>query len=232
MKVLIKDQNEDTLKRGASPQLIMEYQKLKEKIAYLKTNIEADISRDGEISYRAAARLTDGTFLPCVRFSNPETKIKSALEQFELVKAGKIHYYGIEDTPEQNFQKEVERIITYGNRVNHYDIARIEPSPFAFPPGVLRQIGGETTMGYTGFAAQMRDGKYFGFGARNFDFEFFEMPEGYSPRDIIKIVSNAYVPKTGEVCNHQLGFLHNPPDFDQAGLHTSRLYFECFMDEL
>jgi hypothetical protein len=210
----------------------MEYQKLEEKILYLKTNIEPDIDRDGERSYRAAARLRDDTFLPCVRFSNPETAIKSALEQFELVKAGKIHYYGIDDTPEQNFQMEVKRIVTYGNRVSHYDIARIEPSPFAFTPGVLRQIGGETTMGYTGFAAQMRDGKYFGFGARNFDFAFFAMPGGYSPADIIKIVSNAYVLKTGEVRQHQLGFYENPPDFDQAGLHTSRIFFECFMEEL
>jgi hypothetical protein len=66
----------------------------------------------------------------------------------------------------------------------------------------VQWIESETTMGWTGFAALMRDGKSFGFVARNFDFNFFEMPDEYQPVGIKEIINHAYVLKTGALRHH------------------------------
>jgi hypothetical protein len=42
-------------------------------------------------------------------------------------------------------------------------------------------------MAWTGFIANMKDGKQFAFGT-SFLFDFFDMPKGYSPNDIAEII--------------------------------------------
>src|SRR5882762_2190041 len=64
-----------------------------------------------------------------------------------------------------------------------YNVSRVEPSRYAWPEKILRQIHGETTMGWTPFTAKMKDGKLYAFGTP-FNFEFFDLPEGYSVEDI------------------------------------------------
>ena len=61
-------------------------------------------------------------------------------------------------------------------------------SPFAWPLAVLEQIHGETAMGWTAFVVEMKDGATFSYGTE-FNFEFFDLPTGYSHSDIAKIHS-------------------------------------------
>jgi hypothetical protein len=53
----------------------------------------------------------------------------------------------------------LETFVAAGSRVADYEIARIEVSRFAWPLATLRQIHGETAMGWTAFVAAMNDGR-------------------------------------------------------------------------
>lgn len=145
--------------------------------------------------------LTDGTFLPCIIFRNPKTKVNLAIRRFKEEQTGKgvfkhssgLDYYDI-----------VKSFVTNGNCINDYDIDRVEKSKFVFPLKIQSQIQGETTMGWTGYAAKMRDGRCFGFGT-TFRWEFFQMPEGYSVDDIEEIINHSYVLQNGELRSHRDG---------------------------
>lgn len=200
---------------------------MNEKVTYLQANIGADIFRDGEKSYRAAARLTDGTYLPCVQFSSPNPRIDYVHDRLKASLLGKTID---ENLPLSDILVPIE-IAMYGNQVKHWELACIEPSPYAFPPEIYQKINGETTMGWTGFAARMRDGKHFGFGS-TLGFEFFEMPEGYAPSDVVEIINHAYVLKSGELRHHQRAFMQRPSDYDDAVVHLSRPFFDCFIEGL
>jgi hypothetical protein len=67
-----------------------------------------------------------------------------------------------------------EKFGANGNRVNVYDLARIEQCRYAFPIEIIRQIRGETRMGWTGFVAKMKDAKMFPFGT-DYSMLFFNM---------------------------------------------------------
>jgi len=120
----------------------------------------------------------------------------------------------------------VKTFVTKGNCINDYDIASVEISKYAFPLSILKQIKGETRMGWTGFAAKMKNDQYFGFGT-GFGTEFFQMPENYSVEDIVEIVNHSYVLKTGE-----LRSFAQLDDYDNAVIYRERPFFECYMDNL
>lgn len=197
-------------------------------IKFLKDNIEPLEDNAYGLGYRASVYLTDGTFLPCVMFRNPKTVVNLAIRRFKEEQSGKsifsrssgLGYYNI-----------VKNFVTNGNCINDYDVDRVEKSKFAFPLTIQSQIRGETTMGWTGFAAKMRDGKYFGFGT-TFLYEFFQMPDGYSVDDIVEIINHSYVLKTGELRSHQVPFFDYPDGYKDAIIHRERPYFECYIDNL
>jgi hypothetical protein len=206
----------------------MRQQQTEDIIKFLKDNIEPLDANAYGLGYRASVYLTDGTFLPCVIFRNPKTTVNLAIRRFKEEQTGKsifsrssgLGYYDI-----------VKTFVTNGNCINDYDIDRVEKSKFALPLTIQRQIRGETTMGWTGFAAKMKDGKYFGFGT-TFLFEFFQMPEGYSVDDIQEIINHSYVLKTGELRSHKVPFFENPEDYKDAIIHRERPYFDCYIDNL
>lgn len=199
-----------------------------EIIKFLKGNIEPSNDNVYGIGYRASVYLTDGTFIPCVIFRNPELKVNLAIKRFKEEQKGKGIFsrsLGVK------YPEIVKSFVTKGNCINYYDIDRVENSRFAFPLHIQKQIMGETTMGWTGFCAKMKDGKYFGFGTR-FSMEFFQMPDDYSADDIQEIVSHSYVSKNGELKMHKVPFFEYPEDHDQDSVHRERPYFECFLDNL
>lgn len=158
----------------------MRRQQTEDIIKFLKNNIEPLEDNAYGLGYRASVYLTDGIYLPCVVFRNSKAVVNLAIRRFKEEQKAKsifsrssgIGYYGI-----------VKTFVANGNCINEFDIDRVEKSRFAFPWVIQNQIKGETTMGWTGFAAKMKDGKYFGFGT-NFRWEFFQMPDGYSVDDI------------------------------------------------
>jgi hypothetical protein len=197
-------------------------------IKFLKDNIEPLEDNAYGLGYRASVYLTDGTFLPCVIFRNPKTVVNLAMRRFKEEQSGKgvfnrssgLGYYEI-----------VKTFVTNGNCINDFDIERVDKSKFAFPLTILRQIHGETTMGWTGFAAKMKDGKYFGFGT-TFSFKFFQIPDGYSVEDIEEIINHSYVLENGELRSHREGNQILTDGWKNAVIYRERPFFECYVDNL
>jgi hypothetical protein len=206
----------------------MKRKQTEEIIEFLKNNIEPLEDNTFGLGYRASVYLTDGTFLPCVIFRNPKTVVNLAIKRFKEEQKGKgifnrssgFGYYDI-----------VKNFVTTGNCINYYDIDRVEKSKFAFPLKIQKQIEGETTMGWTGFVAKMKDGKHFGFGT-TFLWQFFQMPNDYSTDDIEEIINHSYVLKNGELRSHHEGFQTKPDEYKDAVVYRERPFFECYIDNL
>ena len=128
--------------------------------------------------YRVSALLTDGTVLPCVVVEGVAPTVDLAIKRFDETRKSK--------DPHMGYRGIVKTFVTQGNTVNDYDIASLSLSPHAIPLARMREIGGETSMSWTEFYAQMKDGTEFRFGT-TFLTEFFAMPDRYSGDDIVKI---------------------------------------------
>ena len=196
-------------------------------IEFLKNNIEPLENTAYGNGYRASVYLLDGLFLPCVIFRNSATITKLAIKRFKDEQSGR----NIFKNNANGYMDIVKTFVAKGNCINSYDIASVGVSKFAFPLSILKQIKGETTMSWTGFAAKMKDGKYFGFGT-TFLMEFFQMPENYSLDDIEEIITHSYVSQNGELCSHKAPFFEAPDDYKDAIIYRERPFFECYIDDL
>lgn len=197
-------------------------------ITFLKENVAPLNNATLGAGYRAAAYLLDGTYLPCVIFRNPRNIVNLAIKRFKEEMGGG----GIfSRRPKSNHYNVVKGFVASGNCVNEYDIQRVEKSRYAFPMDIQMQIQGETTMGWTGFAAKMKDGKYLGFGT-SFRWEFFQMPDEYSVDDITEIINHSYVLQTGELRSHKEEEMTRPDDYNKATVYREMPFFECFIDNL
>lgn len=206
----------------------MKRQQSEDIIKFLKDNIQPLEDNIYGPGYRASVYLTDGTFLPCVLFRNTKPVVSLAIRRFEEEQTGKSIF---SRSSGLGYHEIVKTFVAHGNCINDYDIDIVEKSRFAFPLDIQKQIRGETTMGWTGFAAKMKDGKYFGFGT-TFHWEFFQMPDGYSADDIKEIINHSYVLKTGELKSHKVPFFEHPDDYEDAVIHRERPFFECYMDNI
>lgn len=135
--------------------------------------------------YRAAAYLRDGTYLPCVMFGHPKRLIDLAIRRFAETRK-----------KEHEHRLVAGAFVARASSVPVYDVARVELSPYAWPEETLRRIHGETSMGWTSFTAKMKDGRVFAFGTP-FNFQFFDLPEGYTYEDIVEIHSGMIVDQDG-----------------------------------
>jgi hypothetical protein len=181
-------------------------------VKFLKENVAPWKDNHYGSFYRAAAYLTDGTYLPCVMFGNPSKITKLASRRFA-------------ETADDEFQHKlvVESFVANKSTVPMYYVSRVELSPYAWSEEILRQIYGETTMGWTAFTAKMRDGKVFGFGT-SFNFEFFDLPESYSYNDIVEIHSGMIV----DVDDVERDFTHDWT----VHYYREKPFFYCYTDLL
>jgi len=193
-----------------------------EIISYLKSNIEPLEDEFYGAGYRAAAYLTDGTYLPCVIFRNTNKTVDLAMKRFKEEQTGCSFF----ENATNGYYEIAKTFIAKGNRVDERDIASVEMSKYAFPLSILRQIKGETGMGWTGFVAKMKDDRYVGFVTYSHT-EFFFMPESYSVEDIVEIINHSYVTKTGEL--HSFSQLE---DYGKVVIHRECPFFVCYMDDL
>ncbi len=131
--------------------------------------------------YRASATLKDGLHLPCVVFESASRRVDLALKRFDDTRGDESLNVMMD------YRAIVRNFVATGNTVNDYDIREIGMSPFAIPLARMREIGGETSMGWTEFYAVMKDGAEFRFGTGYLN-EFFNMPNGYDVSDIRKVV--------------------------------------------
>ena len=161
--------------------------------------------------YRVAAHLNDGTYLPCVILQSRQAQVKLALRRFK------------EDS--SNYESIVETFVTGGSHVADHQLKDIEDSPFAWPLELLKTIHGETTMGWTAFVAEMKDGAMYSYGT-SFNSEFFDLPVGYSHSDIARIHSGmAYSKTTGLVVFSMKSVQETHP-------LRERPFFTCYLQTL
>ncbi len=201
---------------------------LNEILDFLHSNIKPLENQSYGPGYRASAYLNDGTFLPCVIFRNSKPIVDLATKRFENERKGRSIFA---KSSNLGYKDIVKTFVASGNKVNDYDIKKVELSLFAFPIEILSQIEGETTMGWTGFVLKMDDEKHFAFGTQ-FLTEFFQMPEGYTISDIKEVINHSYISKSGEVKSHDVPFIETPEDYNSDCLYRERQYFECFIDKL
>jgi hypothetical protein len=176
--------------------------------------------------YRRSACLKDGTFLPCVILRPSRPTVDLAIKRFEQEKKGT----GVYGPGQNGYEQIVRSFVLGGNRINSYDIAQVEPSKFAIPLALLRQIHGETTMSWTGFVLEMRDGRNFAFGT-DFDMSFFELPDRYAFDDVTAVHNHSYVDSLGNVRSLRAGMGKQPPDYGRTSVFKSRPYFVCYYDK-
>lgn len=196
-------------------------------ITFLRENIESINDSVYGSGYRASVYLTDGTYLPCVMFRNPVRLMSLALKRFKE----EMPDVSQESKSELGYYNIVKSFVTQGNCINYYDIAKVETSRFAIPFAILKQVKGETTMGWTGFVLKMKDGRCFSYGTQ-FRNEFFDIPEKYTFSDITEVINHSYVSKTGGLKNHQVPFLKYPDDYDHENVFREKPFFECYVDSL
>lgn len=200
----------------------------KEIIKFLKANIDPLEDNPYAGGYRASVYLKDGTFLPCVIFRNTGTVVNLAIRRFkEEQKSKSLFSSGV------GYWQTVKSFVANGNRLNHYDIATIDKSRYAFPMHIQRQIKSETSMGWTAFVAKFKDGRYLGFGT-DWILEFFDLPDNYLAEDIVEIINHSSLLKTGEIIEHRSADRTNKligkEEFDKV-LPPKQL-FECYLDGL
>lgn len=204
----------------------MERQNTEDIIKFLKNNIEPMEDNAYGQGYRAAAYLTDGTYLPCVMFRNPKTIVNLAIKRFKEEQSGKSIFAKSSNI---GYTDIVKNFVASGNCVNEYDIAKVELSKFAFQLHTIKQIRGETKMGWTGFVAKMKDGKQYAFGT-DWHVAFFDMPDGYYPDDIVEIINHTYIDKDNKLKSY------NAPDvytvFSKDLVLHPKPFFNCFIDNI
>lgn len=194
---------------------------------FLKTAREPIASSTYGDSYRCSVYLVDGTYLPCVMLQKSEPIARLALKRFEQEKKGK-GIFGSSKASDA-YEKIVKHFVTSGNRLNNYDIARVETSKYAIPLSLLSKIEGETTMGWTGFVLEMRDGKSLSFGT-SFGMEFFNIPENYNFDDVVAVHNHSFVSSTGEIKPLKEGMSSQPTEYDRADVNRERPFFVCYYD--
>ena len=194
-------------------------------IEFLRKNIEPIKDIYGTREYRAAARLVDGMYLPCVVFKSSASVVNLALKR-------------LSGGTDQNMTSEksmglgrynVIRSLVGGNRVSEIDIAGVEKSRYAFPAAIHEQIRGETSMGWTAFVVRMKDGKIFSFGT-SLRTSFFNMPEGYTPDDALELINHSYVSLEGDLIGRN--DREKKGTFSMDSVFKAKPFFECYVDAL
>ena len=173
--------------------------------------------------YRCALTLKDGTHLPCAVLQSKATLIELAKRRIKEEISGKGKIGGPDP-----YGQVLSVFVAGGNRVNDYDVASASSSKSAPPLALLRQIHGETTMGWTGWVFEMKDGKLFQYGS-SFCMEFFHLPEGYSFDDVIKVHNHSFLSKEGALRSLQRGGML-PTDYSRDSLLRERVFFTCHID--
>lgn len=172
--------------------------------------------------YRCALTLKDGTFLPCAVIQSKQRLVDLAMRRIKEELNGRRHLGGPDP-----FAQIVSVFVAGGNRINDYDVASSSPSKHAIPLSLLRQIQGETTMGWTGWVFRMRDDRRFSFGT-SFNTEFFQLPEGYEFTDVTEVVNHSFVNSAGDVMGiRERGSL---PENYLTEVFRERAFFTCAVD--
>jgi hypothetical protein len=173
--------------------------------------------------YRCSLTLNDGTFLPCVVLHSKDRLVELAKRRISEEMGGRGHLGG--DDP---YGKVVALFVARGNRVNDVDVASASPSRFAIPLPLMRQIHGETTMGWTAWVFRMRDGRRFSYGT-SFHREFFHLPDGYEFTDVEEVINHSFVDAQDATVPLERG-ARLPASYPRDSVLRERTSFSCAVD--
>jgi len=171
--------------------------------------------------YRCSLTLKDGTHLPCAVVQSKRKQVDLAIRRIRE----EARVRGV-DLPGET----VAAFSAAGNHVNAYDVQSGGTSRFAIPLRLLRQIHGETRMGWTGWVFRMKDGREFSYGSA-FHMEFFELPDGYDFSDVDEVVNHAYLDQKGNLVSLERG-AGLGSGYQPGRVYRERVFFTCFVDAL
>lgn len=175
--------------------------------------------------YRCALTLKDGTLIPCAVLASKAKLVELAKRRIKEEMSGKGRIGGPDP-----YGQILSTFVAGGNRLNDYDVASAIPSRYALPLALLHQIHGETTMAWTGWVFEMRDGKMFAYGS-SFTMEFFDLPDGYTFGDVVKVHNHSFLSADGALRSLEQGAML-PTDYSPKNLFRERVYFTCNIDDL
>ena len=190
---------------------------------FIKSGVEPLPDNTYGDGYRCSVYLKDRTYLPCVLLRHSRKVVELAIRRFEDEKSGKGCIRS-----ENPYEDVVGNFVCHGNRVSDHEIAEVQHSRFAIPLHLLRQIHGETSMGWTGFVLEMRDGKYVSYGT-TFLMEFFDIPEEYTFEDVVAVHNHSYVNSYGEL-KSLVSDRSDAPGYYASTVRRERPYFLCYLD--
>lgn len=173
--------------------------------------------------YRCALTLKDGTFLPCAVVQSKNKLIELAKRRIKEEMSSKGRIGGPDP-----YGQILSSFVAGGNKVNDYDVASTGPSRFSPPISLLRQIKGETTMGWTGWVFEMSDGKLFAYGS-DFTMEFLDLPEGYVFSDVAKVHNHSFLSKSGALASLERGSLLTA-EYNVSKVLRPKVYFKCYIN--
>lgn len=173
--------------------------------------------------YRCSLTLKDGTVLACAVIQSKERLVELAKRRIKEEINGRGHLGGPDP-----YGQIVATFVAGGNRINDYDVASAAESKYAIPLPLLRQIHGETTMGWTGWVFEMRDGHRFSYGS-SFHMEFFQLPDGYDFADVSKVLNHSFVDAAGKVTKLREGSIL-PDGYRPEAVLRERVFFTCAVD--
>ena len=174
--------------------------------------------------YRCALTLKDGTFLPCAVLQSKDKLIELAKRRIREEESGD----GMFSMWPDPYGEILKTFVAGGNRVNDYDVASTRPSKYAIPSALLNQIRGETTMGWTGWVFEMKDGALFQYGS-GYHMEFFQLPDEYSFDDVLRVHNHSFLSREGGLVSLERGS-SLPPDYRPSNLLRDRIFFTCYID--
>jgi hypothetical protein len=173
--------------------------------------------------YRCSLALRDGTIIPCAVLQSKAKLVELAKRRIKEEMNGKGRIGGPDP-----YGQILSTFVAGGNRINDYDVASASPSRYAPPLALLRQIHGETTMGWTGWVFEMRDGRMFPYGS-SYTMEFFDLPDGYGFEDVVKVHNHSFLSPGGALCSLERG-ARLPTDYTPDKLLRERIYLICNID--
>lgn len=200
-----------------------------EIIHFLKQNVEPIPDSNFGLGFRASVTLTDGTFLPCVIFRNSEKTLDLAIRRFKEEQSNKSIFSN--KSKGFGYREIVKNFVTKGNCINIYDIANVTKSRFEMPLEVYKKVEGETAMSWTVFVAEFEDGRKLSFGTR-WNWQFFDLPEGFNFSGIKNIISGCYLSKENEIVPHKSLFDFQKDIEKLQTINREKPFFECYIDNL
>lgn len=173
--------------------------------------------------YRCSLTLNDGTQIPCAVLQSKAKQIELAKRRIKEEMSGRGKIGGPDP-----YGQIISVFAAGGNRINEYEVASVAPSPYAPPLALLSEIHGETTMAWTGWVFEMKDGNFFAFGS-SFSMEFFNLPEGYSFADVVKVHNHSFLSDSGDLISLERG-ARLPENYRPGKIFRERICFTCYID--